>query len=758
MENVLNRGLNFCILPLKLDITQVLVDFNRFERTMIWHEFWFGREKENVYKYPIFKTRKTNLPKNYKIHKGLKTFLGAVKSEIMDPKNRNKVQCNIPQDELEALLDLIKLQKEGKIVIKPCDKGAGIIILTHSDYVKACMEHLNSKQTNNDGTSDSFYVKVHQSKLDQVKGKIINLIQEGYDNQILTKQEYEAMSDISENAGKFYCTFKVHKSHEVGKAPPVRPISSGSGSIYEQIGRYLEHHIKDVAKEYPSYLQDTLDFIRSIEQINEEEVFPDNTILVTMDVSSLFTVIPQKEGAECVRQKLNMRDDQQVPTEFLIRILKICNEFNIFQFNGELYHQRIGSGMGARPTPPYANIFMATKVDPEIQRIANEMGRDGSMSLKLLKRFLDDLFLIFQGSTQRLHQFFNKLNEIHPSIKLTMNHTNPENELDEMQCSCSPNTEIPFLDTSCSIQNRKIILDLYRKPTDRNQYLLTSSIHPAHCHENIPLSLAMRITRICTIPETRDKRHQELKEMLLDRDYRSGMIDAAIQKAKAVPRSQAIKFVAKQESNKRPTFVVSYDPRLPNIQNITQKHWRAMSRLDPYLAEVYNEPPLIAYKRTQNIRDKVIRAKLAKPSTRPTRFLPGMKKCGKQLCGSCPYIKEGNEVKYKNTKWKILKEMNCETENCVYLIECQKEKCKQRYIGETNRDIRSRIAEHRGYINNQHTKATGEHFNLPGHSVNDMRFTILEKVKYDDMAYRKEREKDIIRLFDVFYNGLNRQD
>ena len=40
MEKVLNRGLNFCVLPLKLDLTQVLVDFKQFERTISWQEFW----------------------------------------------------------------------------------------------------------------------------------------------------------------------------------------------------------------------------------------------------------------------------------------------------------------------------------------------------------------------------------------------------------------------------------------------------------------------------------------------------------------------------------------------------------------------------------------------------------------------------------------------------------------------------------------------------------------------------------------------
>ena len=336
--------------------------------------------------------------------------------------------------------------------------------------------------------------------------------------------------------------------------------------------------------------------------------------------------------------------------------------------------------------------------------------------------------------------------------------TNPENESIEMQCPCPINTEIPFLDTSCKLENGKIILDLYKKQTDRNQYLLTSSIHPAYCHENIPMSLAMRINRICTKPETRDMRFQELKEMLLERDYREGMIDAAIRKTRAIPRSRAIHFVAKDQSNKRPAFVVSYDPRLPDLQSITQKHWRAMSRLDPYLSKVYPDPPLMAYKRPQNIRDKLIRAKLAKPSARPQRFKPGMKKCGKSLCGSCPYIIEGSEIKHKNGTWKIVKEVNCETSNCIYLIECQKDNCRKQYIGETKREIRERIAEHKQYIRNASSKATGDHFKLPGHSVNDMKFTALEKIKYNTMEYRKEREKDIIRLFDVCDLGLNRQD
>ena len=126
-----------------MDLTQVLVDFKRFERTLTWQEFWHGRDQTEERKEPIFKNKKRNMPKNYI---SLQTFIGAVKSEIMDPLNRNKIPCNIPIEEVNALKELIKLQRDRIIVIKACDKGAGIIILNFDNYLKACYSHLWSEQ------------------------------------------------------------------------------------------------------------------------------------------------------------------------------------------------------------------------------------------------------------------------------------------------------------------------------------------------------------------------------------------------------------------------------------------------------------------------------------------------------------------------------------------------------------------------------------------------------------------------------------
>ena len=54
MDKVLNRGLNFSVLQNNIDVTQLLVDWKRFSRTMIWKEWWFGRNSEEVNETPIF--------------------------------------------------------------------------------------------------------------------------------------------------------------------------------------------------------------------------------------------------------------------------------------------------------------------------------------------------------------------------------------------------------------------------------------------------------------------------------------------------------------------------------------------------------------------------------------------------------------------------------------------------------------------------------------------------------------------------------
>ena len=232
------------------------------------------------------------------------------------------------------------------------------------------------------------------------------------------------------------------------------------------------------------------------------------------------------------RDALEEQKNKLVNTEFIVRFLQLILQNNIMEFNSQFYKQEIGAPMGSRPVPPYANVFMVQKIDPRILEIAEKYSNNGKIPISSINCFLYDLFSIWYGTTKDLHKFLNEINTIHPNIKFTLKHTSQEHPEDK--CDCDQASSIPFLDTSLSIRNNKISVDLYRKPTDRNQYLLTNSIHPPECLKNIPYSLALRITKICTEEQEREDRYKELKDYLLERKYKSSLIDAVIRRARAI--------------------------------------------------------------------------------------------------------------------------------------------------------------------------------------------------------------------------------
>ena len=135
-------------------------------------------------------------------------------------------------------------------------------------------------------------------------------------------------------------------------------------------------------------------------------------------------------------------------------------------------------------------------------------------------------------------------------------------------------------------------------------------------------------------------------------------------------------------------------------------------------------------------------------NSRPRRVNPGMKICLK--CGVCPYIKEGKSVNATSTGYKV-------DINIKYLLGCKK--CPQRYIGETERMLKERFSEHRGYVNTKNlSKTTGAHFNKKGHSISDMEITIIEKLFTEDPQFRKQREKMYIQKFNTRHRGLNKMN
>ena len=97
-----------------------------------------------------------------------------------------------------------------------------------------------------------------------------------------------------------------------------------------------------------------------------------------------------------------------------------------------------------------------------------------------------------------------------------------------------------------------------------------------------------------------------------------------------------------------------------------KKHWKVMVN-DPYLKKVFPVPPMVAYRRAKNLKDKLVKAKVPPPTTRKKRQLQGMKPFNKSGCEVCPYVRRGsvlqNPINKKSIK--INSSLDCNSKNTV---------------------------------------------------------------------------------------------
>ena len=311
-----------------------------------------------------------------------------------------------------------------------------------------------------------------------------------------------------------------------------------------------------------------------------------------------------------------------------------------------------------------------------------------------------------------------------------------------------------YLDTVISVVNGIIHTDLYRKKTDRVQYLLPSSCHPSHIFNNIPYSLALRLVRICSTNETLNLRFKELETMLLSRNYNKNVISAAIERASLLDRREVLKKVTKTES-KRVIMVLRYHPKLVSVSNIIKKHYTTMIK-DPILKKIFPERPMLAFAQPPNLRNMLVRAKHPSKVNAP-RIMVGMHKCNS--CPVCELISTTKEFRSNVTdeSHKMKGEFNCNTVGVIYLITCNK--CSIQYVGQTSRKFRIRLKEHVNDIKNKKDTVCGLHFNSRGHSIDNLRAQIIEKVCPNNTHTLLEREKLWIQsLVTRLPHGLNSHD
>ena len=230
-----------------------------------------------------------------------------------------------------------------------------------------------------------------------------------------------------------------------------------------------------------------------------------------------------------------------------------------------------------------------------------------------------------------------------------------------------------------------------------------------------------------------------------------------------ISRTEAL-LTNRHDSTDRLPFVVTYNPSLPRISNILRKHFHILLS-SKRCREVFKHPPIVAYRRTSNLRDILVKAKLPTITTpNNTSLPPGSFRCG-QDCATCPYITNGlTHYTFFSTgaTRQIKSHITCNTKNLIYMIQCNR--CHLQYIGETKRRLKDRFNEHRRSVDktNIQSKPTtvAEHFlSHPNHYHTDMQLIPLEIIHSSRDSIRKARESFLIDLGRTLEpHGMNRRD
>ena len=139
---------------------------------------------------------------------------------------------------------------------------------------------------------------------------------------------------------------------------------------------------------------------------------------------------------------------------------------NNFVFNCTHCLQTMGCAM-AICAPSYASIFIARFEAKHIYPHVKEMSL-------LYLRYIDNIFMIWNGTKAELMTFIKELNEQHKTIKFDV--------------QVSPR-KIAFLaEMFYKDENNNIQKTLYRKPIDQQAFLHTKSENPRSLKSSIPYS------------------------------------------------------------------------------------------------------------------------------------------------------------------------------------------------------------------------------------------------------------------------------
>lgn len=701
--SLLSRGLSFCPATGGFNEFSLFKDLDNFCRNLRLREYFHDRPSHIETLDPLPSHKHWTPPTQR--DKYLDMYISAVTRDILDAyKKQAPYRKNLSADESNALK---LLATHPEIIIKPADKGGAIVVMNKTDYINEALRQLSDS---------SFYKRVDADPTEEFNATIKETLQNLAQANKVAPDAIKALVPLSPVAGRFYLLPKIHK-----KDNPGRPIVSGIGTVTEKLSLYVDSLINNIPPKFPSFVKDTNHFLNDIIEL----CIPPGSLLVTLDVTSLYTNIPHDDGIRAVVETYEaFCESSPVDGDTLATLLKLILELNNFEFDNAHYIQINGTSMGTRVGPSYANIFMCSLETAYLDKC--------TLKPFYYKRFIDDVFLIWPHGEHELLSFISGFNNCHPRISFSHQYSAEA---------------INFLDVTVSVKDARLTTNLYRKPTDRHQYLHFESSHVKHNKTSIPYSQAVRFKRICSQESDFNQNCAVLRAALTRQKYPTQIIDDAVRRASMLDRNALLCPMTQPRTQQTTNLVLSYSSSAPKVTSILKKHHNILMQ-SQRLQRIFQDPPRVVYRRSANLRDSLTSSKTTHPSC------TGCQPCQKPRCQICPQMTTTVTASSTTSNFtlNIKGNFTCDTENVIYLLECTE--CRLQYIGQTRKSFRLRFNNHKSHIKTLPNLPLSHHINVVGHSFNKIKATILES-GFRSHHDREVRESYLIHKFKSMKSGLN---
>ena len=191
--------------------------------------------------------------------------------------------------------------------------------------------------------------------------------------------------------------------------------------------------------------------------------------------------------------------------------------------------------------------------------------------------------------------------------------------------------------------------------------------------------------------------------------------------------------------------MLKYNRTLPNIKEIVMKHWHLL-RTNPNLAEIFQSPPISAFRRNRNLRD-IIGTKLIENGKVKSKFTNKIQgKCTPCLANNripcCKQVVHTTTFRSNqmNRIFQIYHNLNCKSKYVIYLLECTK--CKIQYVGKAETEFNIRLNNHRKDVWKPDAIPASRHFSGKSHNFNThAKFILIEQIHHVDIDKEKNKER-----------------